>query len=111
MTDSSSHSRVTRITATNWTDAKGLPAGGMVVGQGISISFQDGPVKVNGENGAQVEDVLHAALQRLEWLNSGAFRCRENSLAITEIESALHWLRDRTERRVREGTEGTHIGN
>lgn len=103
-----------RITCDNWPSDQftgGPPGGGKVRGLGIEISWQDGPVKTAGENGAQVEDALHAALQRLQYLNDGQYRCRENSLAITDIESALHWLRDRTERRVREGTEGTHDGS
>lgn len=45
---------------------------------------------------------------RLRALNEGAFRCRENSLAITHLEEALHWLEARTKARVAQGVEGTN---
>lgn len=58
--------------------------------------------------GAFVETVLRAALQRIQYYNEGKFRCRENSLAITHIEEALHWLAARTADREQRGVEGTH---
>ncbi len=58
-------------------------------------------------NGAFVEDVLTACLRRLEHYNDTKFRCRENSLAITHIEEALHWLHARTANREGRGVEGT----
>lgn len=33
--------------------------------------------------------------------------CRENSLAITKLEEALHWLEARTKNRKAAGVEGT----
>ena len=84
------------------------------------ISWQDGPrgpvtsdqeVGEDGllpPNGAFVEDVLWAALQRLEFFNEGKFRCRENSLAITKIEEALFILKDRQLSRSQRGVEGKH---
>lgn len=91
-------------------DEQGRPAGGKTTSLGLTVQWQDGPVPFgSGANGAQIEDVLNAALGRLEWLNSGEFRCRENSLAITHIEEALHWLHARTAKRVARGVEGTHI--
>lgn len=103
------------INAQNWTDHEGRPAGGEVVGTGLFISWQNGPLG-RGEdriapNGTFVETVLRAALQRLEFYNEGQFRCRENSLAITKIEEALHWLSHRTARRETQQVEGTHEGN
>lgn len=98
----------------NVTD-KGYPNGGGVLGNGIDISWQKGPLRnddgtVNAPNGAFVEDVIRAALQRIEFYNESPFRCRENSLAITKLEEALHWLNARTERRTEQGTEGTWQG-
>ena len=93
----------------------GLPAGGHTSGVGISINWQDGPLG-RGEdrrppNGAFVEGVISAALGRLQWYQEacdGRFACRENALAITKLEEALHWCQHRTaEREVRE-VEGTH---
>lgn len=102
------------ITCVNLVDESGRPAGGYVVGTGIDIRWQNGPLG-RGEgrsepNGAFVEGVLRAALQRIEHYNEGQFRCRENSLAITKIEEALHWLNARTARRKAEGVEGTLEG-
>lgn len=75
------------------------------------VSFQDGPVKEHGANGAQNEDIIEMLLDRLHSLNEmedGKYACRENSLAITKLEEALFWLRRRTENRVERGVEGTN---
>lgn len=104
------------FTARNREDEEGRPAGGYVRGVGIAIDWQNGPLGRVGTdervepNGAFVEDVLAAALQRIQHYQAGDFRCRENALAITKIEEALMWLDARTRRRVAEGTEGTHEG-
>ncbi len=100
------------FTAENQTDANGNPTGGGLVGVGLNIRWQDGPLG-RGEdraepNGAFVETVIAAALQRIEFYNASQFRCRENSLAITKLEEALMWLDARTNRREAAGTEGTH---
>jgi len=103
------------FTAQNNVDSLGRPAGGYVHGTSLDITWQDGPLSVDGErrepNGAFVETVIAAALQRIEHYNETQFKCRENSLAITKLEEALHWLNARTARRTAEGTEGTHQGN
>lgn len=100
------------ITEEHWTDEHDRPAGGHTVGNGIDIHWQDGPLRVGGErrepNGAFVEDVIAAALGRLEHYQASRFRCRENALAITKLEEALHWLNHRTRDRERRGVEGTH---
>jgi len=73
------------------------------------LPFHEGPLgEVPEYNGVFVEDLLHAAKERLEHHNAGPFRCRENILAITKIEEGLHWLQARTDRRVLAGVEGTH---
>jgi len=103
--------------AENFTDDDGNPAGGYVEGIGLDIVWQNGPLGRVGTderiepNGAFVETVIAAAKQRIEFYNETQFRCRENSLAITKLEEALHWLNARTQRRVQEQTEGTHEGN
>ncbi len=75
---------------------------------GINIEWQTGTVTEAGTNGAQVEDVIAAALDRLRDLNSH-FPCRENSLAITDLESARNWLYQRTRDRQARGVEGQHV--
>jgi hypothetical protein len=96
-------------------DSNGRPAGGTVRGVGLSIDWQNGPLGRDGErippNGAFVETVIYAALQRIEHYQSGQFKCRENALAVTKLEEALHWLNARTNRREVAKVEGTHNGN
>ena len=74
----------------------------------IDISWQDGIIGTNGQNGAFVEDVLEAVRQRIQFFNSGKFRCRENSIAITKIEEALQWLDWRTRQRLLQDVENTY---
>jgi hypothetical protein len=72
------------------------------------LPFHEGPLnEVPQYNGIFIEDLLHAAQERLETHNQSQFRCRENSLAITKIEEAIHWLEHRTRRRETAGVEGT----
>jgi len=72
------------------------------------IRFQTGPLKEAGLNGISDEALLAIVVDRLEGFNEGPYRCRENSLAITHIQEALHWLQHRTNSRQRRGVEGTH---
>ena len=76
----------------------------------IRIKFQLGPVKEFGKNGCQVPDIIRVLIDRLNGFNrEGApFRCRENSLAITRLEEAIHWLNHRTAERQTRGVEGTN---
>ncbi len=100
------------ITSRHQTDKFGNPAGGTTTGLGLSIQWQDGPLRENGEvrepNGAFVEHVLEAAIDRLQYYQGSKFKCRENALAITHAEEALHWLNARTADREERGVEGTH---
>ena len=96
----------------NRCDDNGNPTGGSVSGTGLAIEWQNGLLGRGDEriepNGAFVETVIYAALQRLEFYQRGRFRCRENALAITKLEEALHWLDSRTKRREDAGIKGTH---
>ena len=90
----------------------GMPAGGYVTGVGLVIKWQNGPLG-RGENrkepnGAFVETVIRAALQRIEYYQASQFACRENALAITKLEEALMWLNKRTANREARNVEGTH---
>lgn len=99
----------------NDVDDNGNPTGGGVEGVGLFIGWQDGPLG-RGENrkepnGTFVETVISACIQRLEFYQSASdrkFSCRENALAITKLEEALHWLEHRTNARETRGVEGTH---
>lgn len=94
------------------TDSNNNPTGGKSVSKGVEITWQDGPLGKGLErqepNGAFVETIIQIVIDRIEFYNSSKFRCRENSLAITKLEEALHWLNARTSRRELQGIEGTH---
>lgn len=100
------------IVGNHFNDENGNPAGGTTTGTGIAISWQNGPLGRDGErkepNGAFVEGVIAAALDRLEYYQSSKFKCRENALAITKLEEALHWCQHRTAKREERAVEGTH---
>lgn len=96
-------------------DGNGNPAGGHSESVGLKVEWQNGPLGRGAErqepNGAFVETLLAVALDRIQFYqtaSNGKFQCRQNALAITKIEEALHWLKDRTEERERRQVEGTH---
>lgn len=116
------------IEALNSFDSDGNPTGGEVYLKvtkngdtehpAIVINWQDGPrgngtnpdgsVALADPNGAFVEDIIWAAIQRLEFFNESKYRCRENSLAITKLEEALFILKDRQLSRSARNVEGKH---
>lgn len=96
------------------TDENGNPTGGISVAEGISVEWQNG---VQEPNGAILEDYISIAIDRLRFFQGqadansrpdGKFACRENALAITHLEEALHWLSARTLERRRRGVEGSY---
>ena len=101
-----------KIQSQHYFDDNGNPAGGITSGVGISITWQNGPLGRGGDriepNGAFVEGVIAAALDRLQYYQSSKFKCRENALAITKLEEALHWCQHRTADREARDVEGTH---
>lgn len=120
------------ITSTHFYDANGNPAGGHTSFTGCEIEWQNGPLanpdgSRKDPNGAFVEGAIAAAIDRLRYYQGegkyaatagtdpeegkgfpGKFRCRQNALAITHLEEALHWCQDRTAEREGRGVEGTH---
>ena len=102
------------VVGTHFTDEGGNPAGGKTLGLGIEISWQNGPLGRPEDgtrreaNGAFVEGVIAAAIDRLEYYQASKFKCRENALAITKLEEALHWCGHRTAKREAQKVEGTH---
>lgn len=85
-----------------------LPAGHEHGPAHAIIHFQNGPIKEAGVNGCHHEDLLAIVIDRLRAFQAGQYACRENALALTKIEEALHWLNHRTAERQRRGVEGTH---
>ena len=71
------------------------------------VKFQRGPIKEHGVNGCHHEDLIAIVIDRLKSFQQGVFICRENALAITKLEEAVHWLRHRTNDRINRGVEGT----
>lgn len=73
----------------------------------VVLKFQKGPVKEHGVNGITDEALLAIVLDRLRGFQTTPYSCRENSLAITKLEEALHWMMHRAIARQRRGVEGT----
>ncbi len=72
------------------------------------ILFQRGPIKEVGTNGLTHEVLLAILIDRMQGFQKGPYSCRENSIALTKLEEAKHWLEARTKARVARGVEGTH---
>jgi len=72
------------------------------------VNFQNGPIKEFGVNGVMNEDLIAIVIDRMRGFQSGDFRCRDNALALTKLEEALMWLRNRTNEREARGVEGTN---
>ena len=70
------------------------------------LRFQKGAPKEVGFNGISDEALLAIVIDRLRGFQSGPFSCRENALAFTKMEEALHWLNARTRDRMARGVEG-----
>jgi len=113
------------IVGVHETDENGNPAGGETTGTGIKIDWQNGPLGRHTENckqeagcgvdctrkapnGAFVEGVIAAAIDRIKFYQDSKFKCRENAIAITKLEEALHWCNHRTANREERKVEGEH---
>lgn len=79
-----------------------------VPGQTVqTIKFQNGPIAENGVNGLTQEVLLAIVQHRLECFQKGPYACRENAIALTHVQDAMHWLQHRTRARMARGVEGT----
>ena len=100
------------ITSNHFDDANGNPAGGTTYGRGFAIGWQNGPLgRDEGReepNGAFVEDVIKAALDRLEYYQRSKFACDYNARAVAGLTAALDALNERTANRESRAVEGTH---
>lgn len=101
-----------------------------------AITFQDGPItSAIDYNGLTNETLLAIVIDRLRGFQGenpkpegfgavagdaaaqvkamvvqdqwGKFRCRENALALTHLQEAMHWLQHRTRERQARGVEGS----
>lgn len=71
----------------------------------ISFKIQDGPIKENGVNGCQVDELIETAKIMIEGLNK-KLPCTENKIAEAKLLEALYWLQKRKEDREKRGVEG-----
>ncbi|MFK5882809.1 MAG: hypothetical protein QM489_00515 [Candidatus Izemoplasma sp.] len=71
----------------------------------LSFTLQNGPIKENGINGCQVDEIIEAAKQILLGLNAN-YPCKENACAITHLEEAGMWLNKRKQDRIKRDVEG-----
>ena len=92
----------------NWDDEDGNPAGGFFVGPGIGIFFQDGTIKHGIQSGAQVVDVICAAIERVNFFQDGPFSCAENAEMLAHLHAAAEAGTRRHKRRVAAGLKGRH---
>ena len=72
-----------------------------------TVLFQNGTVNSVGSNGVTQEALLAILIDRLRLFQAGEYSCRENAIALTHLEDALHWLHHRTRNRMQRGVEGT----
>lgn len=73
-----------------------------------AIHFQEGPLKENSLNGIFMEDLINICINRLENFQNSEYKCQENENALNSLRDSLKYLRERTERRKKENTLGTH---
>lgn len=96
----------------HWSDANGNPAGGVSSGKGVTISWQNGPLAVDGTrrepNGAFVETVIAMVVDRIVFYQTSRFASGYNERALAYLHSALGELNARTADREKRGVEGTH---
>ena len=101
-------------------DKDGNPAGGYVhvahpsvmdKPNLASIYWQDGPVSREAgqaPNGAFVEDIIAACVERLSFYQKSPFNCPENAFAIEHLKSANQILLERRKDRQARQVEGKH---
>jgi len=71
------------------------------------LQFQHGPRDERGSlPGVTNEAVIAVVIDRLRGFQSGPYACRENALAITKLEEAMHWLQRRSIERMKQGVLG-----
>ncbi len=93
-------------------DHDGNPEGGQTFGTGFSISWQRGPLGTGVDrvepNGAFVETLIEAVIDRIEFYQRSKFASDYNALALAHLYQALESLNARTKSRESRGVEGTH---
>ncbi len=100
------------INSEHFDDANGNPAGGNTFGTGFAIAWQNGPLGRGTDrrdpNGAFVEGIISAAIDRIEYYERSKFACQSNKDALNDLRNALFHLNQRTQDREQRKVEGTH---
>jgi len=65
------------------------------------IEFQKGPIRDNGLNGVQNEDLIAMVIHRLQCFQQSPFECKENKEALNSLRAALESLESRSQRRMK----------
>lgn len=73
----------------------------------LEEKFTDGELRTVAD-GTTNEEVLRVLINRMQYLNN-KFPCRENSIVLTHLETALLWLEKRTADRKARGVEGKQL--
>ena len=69
------------------------------------VRFQNGAMEL-GRNGATTEEVLDMLIEHINYFQQGKYACRENSLVITKLEEAKHWVLHRKQLREAQEVKG-----
>lgn len=73
------------------------------------LHFQEGAIdEVGGVNGISNEVLVAIVIDRLRGFQEGPFKCRDNAIALTDLEGVLMRMQKRTRDRMARGVEGTH---
>jgi len=103
---------ISEIYSKHFTDSDSNPAGGTTYGSGFAIGWQHGSLgrspNRSPQNGAFVEDVIQAVIDRIDFYQESKFECNANGEALTYLHRALEVLNNRTHEREDRGVEGTH---
>lgn len=73
------------------------------------IFFQNGPIKEAGVNGVTQEAFAAIIIDRLRSFQAGPFACEANDNALSNFETGLFHLQQRTRDRIARGVEGKSI--
>lgn len=104
----------------SWLEAMDEPAAGQAnqhyeiylkgvdhAAKAASLRFQKGSFTEDGPNGITNEALLAVLIDRLQGFQKGSLSCRENAIALTNLETALLWLKERKRDRQARGVTGT----
>lgn len=98
----------------HWFDPSGAPLGGVASGKGFAISWQNGPLGRGADrkepNGAFVETIIAAVIDRINVYQTTRFQCEENEKALDYLRKSAEVLQSRTARREAQNVEGTLSG-